>query len=68
MKSNLTKRVKTSHKSEPKVLKRKRTSDDLPNRKKIKEETFNCDECQFKTNSKKALKQHKVTTCQGNVD
>ena len=62
------KHVKTSHKSEPKLLKRKRISDNLPNRKKTKEEKFNCDECQFKTNIKKALKQHKETSCQANVD
>ena len=68
LKSHLTNHVKTSHKSEPKVLKRKRTSDNLPNRKKTKEEKFNCDECQFKSKSKKTLKQHKETSCQGNVD
>ena len=51
VKSHLTKHVKTSHKSEPKLLKRKRISEDLPNRKKTKEEKFHCDEFQFKTNT-----------------
>ena len=64
-KSSLTKHVKNVHKKDdPKLLKRKRESDDLPSRKKTKEVKFSCDECEFKTNNKKILKKHKETSCE----
>ena len=53
-KSSLMKHVKTFHKKEEsKLVKRKRETDNLPSRKKTKEEKFSCDECTFKTNNKK---------------
>ena len=63
-KNNLTKHIKMSHKNDQAgTLKRKRDSTNLPVSKKSKEDKFSCEECKFKTSTKKSLKKHKESSC-----
>ena len=69
IKGNLTKHIKNIHtKDESKLLKRKRESDSIPSSKKTKEGSFSCDECEFKTNTKKSLNKHRETSCATKLD
>ena len=77
LKSILTKHVKTVHKKEkPKALKfkthsalkRKLEGNSIISSKKTKEETFSCDECEYKTKNKESLKNHKETSHKVNQD
>ena len=53
-----------SHKNdEAGTMKRKRDSTNLPVNKKSKEENISCEECKFKTSTKKSLKKQKESSC-----
>ena len=68
-KSNITKHVKAVHKKEEsKTLKRKIENSNSTTSKKSKEETFSCDECEYKTKFKKSLIKHKETSCAEKLD
>ena len=55
-------------KNESKLLKRKREGTNLPSRKKTKEGKYSCDECIFKTTTKKSLIKHKENSCEQKLE
>ena len=68
-KSNLIKHVKTVHKKEEsKTLKRKLENTNSTTSKKSKDETFSCEDCEYKTKCKKSLTKHKETSCAEKLD
>ena len=61
-KSSLSKHVKlVNKKNEEKLLKRKCDNSNSSSRKKSKEETFSCEDCVFKTNTKNPSQSTKKT-------